>query len=531
MKKAVVTICCGPFFERLAAITHATIQAYADKLGADFIVWREYGRHSLPHYQKLEIGELLDRYDRVLYLDTDVLVRDDTPDLFALVPEDKLGMLVEGDYVAREHITIQYMLAMRFDAGQWDGKYYNSGVMVLSRQHRDLFAQPEVETDHFKEQTHLNLMIARTRTAVFPLPYRFNRMYFMDWFYGEERCDAYIIHYGGLNVVACEDEVLRQAAEDRDTWARTRPHYRFPRHVIFNVQGDLGDQAAAEPTIRYAREVLYPQDDLLIVSEYPHLFAHLELPVYSAPDRAPPNMARYLACGNLHNPMRPPLAIKTSCVDRILLASLNMLGIELPLAYRRPRLSVDPAALASVRRKVEPHRPGALVLLHPGPVAGDPAGVALAWQLYSQVLADHGIVPAVIGSRQRRELAVVPFDTSRCLNLVDRLSADEVVALVSEAPVLLASDSAAVAVAGAFDHWIGLVPPGTDPQYILPWRHGTQSFRAAYLGDASGCEPIAAQAFHDELSRRAGPRPAAAGPALPDPPVVLKFVEDALRAG
>ena len=59
MNRAIVTISCGDFYRQMAAISHPTIKAYADKLGADFIVWDDYCRHSMPHYQKLELGKLL----------------------------------------------------------------------------------------------------------------------------------------------------------------------------------------------------------------------------------------------------------------------------------------------------------------------------------------------------------------------------------------------------------------------------------------------------------------------------------------
>ncbi len=287
MKTAVVTICCGSFFERLARITHPTIAAYARKIGADFLVWRDFAGHAMPHYQKLELGKLLETYDRVLYLDTDVLVRDDAPNLFDLVPKDEVGMLEESKYIERTINMIQFMIAVGYDARQWDGKYYNAGVMVLSRSHRNLFVPPPTEWDNFKEQSYLNVSIARSKTKVCPLGHRWNRMYYMDWMFGEDRCDGYIIHYAGLDVLVSEAEYLDLVANDRATWERAKPHYQFARHVAFVVQGGLGSQVAAEPTVRYAREVQYKDDQLVIVSPYPSLFAHLRVPAYAAPDGLP----------------------------------------------------------------------------------------------------------------------------------------------------------------------------------------------------------------------------------------------------
>jgi len=407
--------------------------------------------------------------------------------LFELAPEGELGMLLESDYVDRKIDVIQYMIAMGYDARQWDGKYYNAGVIVLSKCHRGLFVQPQTENSHFKEQTYLNLMISRTKTKVFPLPYRFNRMYFMDWLYGEHRCDCYLIHYAGVQLLGSEDEYLKMVATDRATWEHTRPHYRFCKHVAFVPQGNLSEQIATEPVIRYARDVAYRGDQIAIISGRPRLFRHLDLDIYPTGDQVP-NINRYLPCYNLTNPARPPLAIDAQRVHAIDYASLNMLGIELPLAYRRPMLSVDPQARAAMLGKLGSRSPDDLVVMHPGRVAAGGDQDAAAWQSIARAMVEHGLQVALVGSRASDELPIVEFDVAGCVDLVDTLSLDEIIALVSEAPVLLSNDSAAVQIAGAFDRWIGLVGSTRHPEYVLPWRHGSQYFRGQAVtgGDERG---------------------------------------------
>ena len=239
-------------------------------------------------------------------------------------------------------------------------------------------------------------------------------------------------------------------------------------------------------------------------------------------------MNEYLCCNNLMGPGRPPLPIKSGCVHFINYASLNMLGVELPTAYRRPRLTVEPDALAAVRQKVAPHKTTELVVMHAAGTAADPHPLVTAWQAYAHILVERGHRVAVIGNRDHRDLVVTPFDTAGCLDLVDGLSIGEIVALLSEAPVLLTSSPDAVLVAGAFDHWIGILPPGPDPENTLAWRHGAQNFRAKYLGVTTGCEPLASYAYHAEVAHKAGMTYNSMGPALPPPQAVLQFVFDAL---
>ena len=140
MNRAIVTITCGDFYRQMAAISHPTIKAYADRLGADFIVWDDFDGHVMPHYKKLELGKLLRQYQRVLYIDTDILVRPDSPDIFAIVPDDSLGALEEGQYYEdRKEWTLHFMRSIGYEPRDWDGRYFNAGVLVLSQVHRDLF--------------------------------------------------------------------------------------------------------------------------------------------------------------------------------------------------------------------------------------------------------------------------------------------------------------------------------------------------------------------------------------------------------
>jgi lipopolysaccharide biosynthesis glycosyltransferase len=161
VKTLVLTITVGPDYSRLAQFTHPTLRAYAERIGADFKVLGKDISVTTPHWEKFQIAGLLDEYDRILYLDTDIIVREDCENLFDLVPETHLGMFNEAPFTDRSKELIldccrQYGISLP----SYNGKYYNSGVMVISRRHRTLFVKPEKEVFSFFEQTYLNMMIA-----------------------------------------------------------------------------------------------------------------------------------------------------------------------------------------------------------------------------------------------------------------------------------------------------------------------------------------------------------------------------------
>lgn len=200
MKKLVLTIAIGPYHQGMGRVTHPLLKAYADRIGADFKVITEQAiSKTTPHWEKFQISALLEEYDRILFLDTDVVVRGDTPDLFEVVPEPLLGAFNEAPYAKRgSGILNGVAQGYGVSLDGWDGRYFNTGVMVISRCHREVFLKPDEEIDYFYEQSYLNLTFFKNKVAMHELEYRFNRMMCMDAFIPEHRLDAYIVHYAGV---------------------------------------------------------------------------------------------------------------------------------------------------------------------------------------------------------------------------------------------------------------------------------------------------------------------------------------------
>lgn len=175
MKKLVLTISIGHKYLEIASITHNYIKRYADKIGAEFMAITDQ-KHSSPHWEKFRIYDLFNSYDRILYIDTDVLISHDCPDLFKVCPRYAMGAFNEGLYFERK----------RKD-------YYNTGVMVIPSEYKEIFKNPEHENGNintFFEQDFLNDRIHHSGLAVFNLSHKFNKMDFIN-------APGYIIHKAG----------------------------------------------------------------------------------------------------------------------------------------------------------------------------------------------------------------------------------------------------------------------------------------------------------------------------------------------
>lgn len=215
MKNVFFTISIGRDYQQIAQLTHPFMKQYAEKIGAEFI--NITGPAERPHWQKFLIGQLLDRYDRVLYMDTDIYVKPHTPDLFGIVPFHEIGMFEEGKYEDRYPAMMN--IGLRYPehlaaVGNWNGLYYNTGVMVVSGMHRELFLHPNTAiSDCFFEQSYINLMISEKNTPMLDIGFRFNHMSLMDRFI-YDRSLSYIIHYAGWHQRGGINNLIDQIRRD-----------------------------------------------------------------------------------------------------------------------------------------------------------------------------------------------------------------------------------------------------------------------------------------------------------------------------
>ncbi|WP_063382931.1 glycosyltransferase [Pseudoalteromonas luteoviolacea] len=212
MNKVIFTLAIGdnPMYQ---AAIHS-FRHYAKKVGADLVVADsltfkvdiqspKFGAN--PAWaEKLRIGQLLAEYDRVLYLDADILVHPDTEDIFEKYDDlDTVYMLNEGEVCERYHekSLIEDVLG-EIDWPTFDNKpiYYNVGVILASKGCRlfDFATLPRLQQVcneiRFYEQTLFNYELFRNQLMHHPISSDFNRM---DMFGKDDYCHKGFIHYAG----------------------------------------------------------------------------------------------------------------------------------------------------------------------------------------------------------------------------------------------------------------------------------------------------------------------------------------------
>lgn len=207
--RLITTLCIGEEAESLSKSSVPLMERYAERCRADFKVLGGSDNISVgeEYYEKFQIRDLLDQYQRVLFIDLDILVNPLSPDLFELVPEDSFGA-TSVDGVLRK-IPEEKRSAQRcFGDLEWSSPYFNAGVMMfgqlskpmldfcISNRGKWIKFMIENKLKVFHDQTLLNYSLNFNGPTFVDLGPSFN--FTRAWKQFDKRFSQNFIHYAGL---------------------------------------------------------------------------------------------------------------------------------------------------------------------------------------------------------------------------------------------------------------------------------------------------------------------------------------------
>jgi hypothetical protein len=214
MKTAVVTVAVGVGLDWLSVSRHS-MEAYASRVGAEFIALTNVTCPPFPMGEKWQVYDLFDSYERILFLDADVVVRGTAPNLFEIVPEDKIGVYDEfGVMPSKGWLHAEYAVI------QQDQRLpvrnvehcYNTGLVMSSARHREIWKQPNFfRPTHTYEQSLINLKIDFNGFKVYAL----DREIHWEWWTDREKKhydQGQFLHFAGLKDHAERLAMMKDAA-------------------------------------------------------------------------------------------------------------------------------------------------------------------------------------------------------------------------------------------------------------------------------------------------------------------------------
>ena len=199
--------------EDLLDVTREWTCAYAKKCGADYVELLGDQNPQWPISNKYRLSQVTKAYEKTVYFDCDVVVREDTPNLFTETPDDKISAYdewrcwVDRDdtaWILQQQEIIADKILGPEDRGQFlqtgrfvNNKMLNGGVLVIPRALWYYYQQPsKAYPKHWCfDQNYLTLLLPESKLN--RQSYKFNCSYTERRFYIKQR-DSYIVHINNL---------------------------------------------------------------------------------------------------------------------------------------------------------------------------------------------------------------------------------------------------------------------------------------------------------------------------------------------
>jgi hypothetical protein len=181
---------------------------YALKIGVDYIVSTEFKEKKWIHDDHINYDvmaekygifkRLLETYDRVLYLDGDVFIKKDSPDIFKELKDDSVYMRNENFNGVEYNSEIEKIKCDEWTKTGCNYDFYNAGVILASKNQAKLFDFRQWEYCRFEnlpfisDQPFLNWTIFKYGIPVQSMSQEWNAMrYFKQ--------DGYFIHFANTH--------------------------------------------------------------------------------------------------------------------------------------------------------------------------------------------------------------------------------------------------------------------------------------------------------------------------------------------
>ena len=204
--KLLITTRADDGIKSMTDYTHPTIEYYAEKVGADFKVMSHESdcnhKQGKWHYRILKHYTLFEEYDRILHLDSDMIITPNCPNIFKEVPYECIGTVYEdkGSRATDRRDRIK-KAQLQFGNIDWSEGYINTGVFLTSKVHKDIFQT--IDDSYYEgngfDDVHLGYQLNKNNFKVHELNYKWNHMTMFSetWNGSPSRFNSYILHYAG----------------------------------------------------------------------------------------------------------------------------------------------------------------------------------------------------------------------------------------------------------------------------------------------------------------------------------------------
>lgn len=167
-RRCVMQVVVGEQYEYEHRVSRAYTERYAARVGADYVVVRD---NMFPAWQmanKWLAGVVAAQYDKLLFVDTDVMIADEAPDLFSMTRKGQSGFFDElpsvynnGEPDWFNSVVGDVCRSQKIEIPAAIPKALNGGIMLIDNQHAGLYVPPRkpVKPHHLLDQLWLQITL------------------------------------------------------------------------------------------------------------------------------------------------------------------------------------------------------------------------------------------------------------------------------------------------------------------------------------------------------------------------------------
>jgi len=208
MPKRLICTRADDNIQEMCSLTHPLLKAYAKRCNADFMILSHKSDCLVGdgrwHYRIMVMGDLLNDYDTIAHIDSDIIPNKGIPDIFEAIG-DNVGTIFE-DVGSRQGQRRRMISEVqnKFGLIDWLKGYINTGVFVVSKKHQNIFRK--INGKYWEgwgwDDVHLGYQINRFGYEVKELTRKWNwmTMFSESWNDSQSRFSAYLIHYAGQGI-------------------------------------------------------------------------------------------------------------------------------------------------------------------------------------------------------------------------------------------------------------------------------------------------------------------------------------------
>jgi hypothetical protein len=311
---------------------------------------------------------------------------------------------------------------------------------------------------------------------MFDLHYDFNRMDILDKFCGMSRLNSYIIHYAG----APKEMIFDVIKKDIRQWKTDSPKYEYKRNILISVTAGMGDQLCSEPAIRYLMK-MYSDSNIHLVTHFPRLFEHLELPIYKYEEwkGLQDAILTMYTCPDDDQSEHKLSHVLFHPTDY---AAMSTIKRTIPNADKTIRLKLDIEDVSTILDRVKmKDKNKKLILVHAGKWWSSKTLPQDWWQEIVDKLSEKYVVGLIGKTVDEKQGFINLKCPENGIDFRNTTTLGELIALISLSKCLLTNDSLPLHIAGAFDNWIVVIPTCKHPDHILPYRNSSQYYKTKAL--------------------------------------------------